>query len=114
VLFTCIVVVFGLTATRLTGPTAGGAVTVTAAVPLTPSAVAVIVADPAPTAVTSPVLLTVATAGALDVQTKVRPARSAPAASRATAASCCVPPTASEAVAGVTDTDAVVAGGAAP
>jgi hypothetical protein len=109
VAFSRIVAVFGLTTTRLTDA-AAGALTVTAAVPLTPSAVAVIVADPAPTAVTRPVPLTVATAGALEVQVTSRPVRSAPLASRAVAVSCWVAPGASDAVGGVTVTEAVTGG----
>src|SRR5436190_1469948 len=59
----------GLTVTEATGTV----VTVIAAVPLLPSLVAVIVADPASTAVTRPVALTVATPGALLAQFTERP-----------------------------------------
>jgi hypothetical protein len=70
----------GVTATLATGAGAG-AETVITALPLTPSAVALIVAVPAATAVTTPAWVTVATAGSLDCQVKVRPGRSAPDAS---------------------------------
>ena len=66
--------VVGVTATLPTGIN----VTVTEAVPDLPSLVAVIVAVPAPTAVTVPVDDTVATALLLVVQTTVRPVRTAP------------------------------------
>ena len=88
---------------------AGSADTVIVAVPCTPSTVAVIVAFPTATAVTSPVVLTEATA-AFDVdQVTARPVNALPPASRAAADSCCVPPTSSPAVAGVTCTVAAAA-----
>ena len=70
----------GATVTELTGMGAG-AVTVIAALPVFPSLVAVIVALPALLAVTTPVVLTVATAGALDAQTMPRPVSWFPLAS---------------------------------
>src|SRR5438309_672227 len=60
-------------------------------VPVLPSVVAVIVADPAPTPVTSPVALTVATPLLLLVHVTTRPARALPLASRGVAMSCSVP-----------------------
>jgi hypothetical protein len=53
------------------GAVATGAVTVRAALPVTPPLVAVIVADPAATPLTSPLPLTVATAVLLDAQLTV-------------------------------------------
>jgi hypothetical protein len=86
-------------------------VTVTVAVPVTPSTVAVIVALPtAATAVTTPVALTVATAVFPELQVTGRPVSVAPLASRALAVSCCVPPTATLAVAGDTLTAATGTG----
>jgi hypothetical protein len=83
---------------------AGSAETVTVAVPCTPSTVAVTVALPTATAVTSPAVLTVATA-AFDVDHETaRPVRLAPDPSRADADSCCVPPTNKLAVRGDTRT----------
>jgi hypothetical protein len=81
-------------------------VTSTAAVPFTPSTVAVMVALPAATAVTTPSVLTVATAGALLAHVTWRPVSALPAASRALAVSCCVPPTTSVVVTGDTVTAA--------
>src|SRR6266513_1581451 len=78
----------GLTVTEATGTV----VTVIAAVPLLPSLVAVIVADPASTAVTRPVALTVATPGALLAQFTERPSSGVPLASCGMAASCTVAP----------------------
>jgi hypothetical protein len=63
-------------------------VTVIADVPLFPSLVAVIVAAPTETAVTSPELFTVATAVLLDDQLAARPARTPPLASFVSAESC--------------------------
>ena len=92
-----------VTATVATGMVA--AAMVSAAVPLLPSLVAVIVAAPPPAARTSPVMLsTVATAGALDVQRTWRPVSAAPAESRVSAASRSVSPVRRLAVAGVTST----------
>jgi hypothetical protein len=98
--------VAGVTITVATGTT----VTVTAAVPVTPSTVAVIVALPTATAVTTPLLLTVATAVFPELHVTGRPVSVAPLASRALAVSCCVPPTATLAVAGDTLTAATGTG----
>src|SRR5205809_2057660 len=92
-------------------PGGGGAVTVTADVPLTVSDVAVIVAAPAVTPLTSPLPVTVATAGLLDAQVTVRPVRVLPFASLRVAVSWTVWPVGTEAGAGVTVTDATGAGG---
>src|SRR5947199_9059279 len=62
-----------------------GAVTVMAAVPLCPSLVAVIVADPAPAPLTSPLPLTVATAVLSLPHVTTRPVRAGPFASRVVA-----------------------------
>jgi hypothetical protein len=67
----------GVTATVATG-TGAGAFTVICALPTFPSLVAVIVAVPAACAVTTPVALTLATCGALDAQTMLRPERALP------------------------------------
>src|SRR5919197_1324620 len=82
-----------------------GALTVTAAVPLWPSLVAVIVAVPAPCPVTSPLPLTVATPALSLDQTIARPASGAPLASRGVAVSCAEPFTWRFSVAGLTSTD---------
>jgi len=63
--------VAGLTVTDATGTDTTA--TAIAAVPLCPSLVAMIVALPAPTPVTSPLPLTLATAGALLAQVTTRP-----------------------------------------
>src|SRR5438034_1384037 len=94
--------VAGLTVTEATGTLD----TVTAAVPLCPSLVAVIVAALAATPVTSPVEDTVATAGVLDAQVTDRPESTLPAASFRVVVSCTVAPTSTTAVAGLTVTDA--------
>src|SRR5439155_564035 len=83
---------------RLTDATGTG-FTVTAALPVLPSLVAVIVTAPAATPVTSPVEETVAVAGALDVQVITRPESTLPAASLGLAASCTVAPTSTSTVA---------------
>src|SRR6266699_256579 len=83
-----------------------GAATVIAAVPLCPSLVAVIVADPAATPVTSPLPLTVAAAVLLLCQVTVRPASELPFASLGVAVSCTVLPVVTVADAGVTVTEA--------
>src|SRR2546430_16738500 len=88
-----------------------GAATVIAAVPLCPSLVAVIVADPAATPVTSPLLLTVAAAVLLLCQVTVRPASELPFASLGVAVSGYVLPSFTVADAGVTVTDATGTGG---
>src|SRR5881396_2947873 len=92
----------GLTVTDATGTIA----TVTLAVPLCPSLIAVIVAAPAATPVTSPVEDTVATAGVPDAQVTDRPESTLPAASFRVVVSCTVAPTSTTAVAGLTVTDA--------
>ena len=71
------VAVAGLTVTEATGTL----VTVTVAVPLCPSLVAVIVAEPAATPVTDPLAETVATAPLLVAQVTTRPLRAVPFAS---------------------------------
>src|SRR5947208_14199981 len=96
----------GLTATDATGTL----VTVSAAVPLFPSLVAVSVAAPTATAVACPAPFTVATAGLLLDQVTVRPPSGLPTASRVIAAYCAVCPTPIVAVAGVTLTDATGSG----
>jgi hypothetical protein len=92
--------VAGVTATLATGTGA----TATVAVPERPSLVAVIVADPGATAVTSPVLDTVATVVPELDHVTVRPSRAAPLADCGVAVSCAIPPTKICAVAGVTTT----------
>src|SRR5437870_10309953 len=77
-----------------------------AAVPLWPSLVAVIVAEPATFAVTSPVPVTVATGVLLLAHVTERPVRMLPLASRRVAVSCCVCPAGTLADAGLTVTDA--------
>src|SRR5207247_1159253 len=94
--------VAGATVTDATGTT----LTVTAAVPFLPSLVAVMVADPAATPVTSTVPLTVATAVLPLAHVTTRPVSVAPLASLGVAVSCPVCPTGMLAVAGVTVTDA--------
>src|SRR2546425_4819961 len=89
------------------------AVTVMADVPLTVSDVAVIVAVPAVTPLTSPVPVTVATAGLLDAQVTVRPVSVLPFASLRFAVSWTVWPVGTEAGAGVTVTEATGAGAGA-
>src|SRR5213592_3759799 len=86
-----------------------GAVTLIAELPLLPSEVAVIVADPATSPVTSPLPFTLATAAALLAHVTTRPDSAFPLASFGVAASCTVPPTVKLADAGVTVTDATTA-----
>ena len=86
--------------------------TVTLAVPLRPSLVAVIVAVPAATPVTRPAPETVATWALSVVQVTVRPLSGWPAASLGVAVSCTVLPAATVAVAGATSTEATGAGAA--
>src|SRR2546423_8137382 len=74
--------------------------TLIAAVPLTPSLVAVMVADPAPRPRTSPLALTLATAGVPLVQVTVRPLSTFPALSFRVALSWRPTPRSSVAVAG--------------
>src|SRR5439155_1366156 len=85
-------------------------VTVTDEVPLFPSLVAVIVAVPGVTPDTSPLLLTVATAVLELDHVTVRPESGAPVASFGVAVSCTVWPGCTEAVAGVTSTNATGTG----
>src|SRR5207249_6986449 len=94
--------VAGLTVTDATGTFA----TVTLAVPLFPSLVAVIVADPAATPVTSPAADTVAIAVFELVHATPRPVSTFPAPSFGVALSCVVAPTKTFAVAGLTVTEA--------
>src|SRR3989440_383058 len=83
-----------------------GGVTVIVDVPLCPSLVAVIVADPAATPVTSPLPLTVAAAVLLLCHVTVRPASELPFASLGVAVSCSVLPAVTVADAGATVTEA--------
>jgi hypothetical protein len=79
--------VAGLTVTVATGI----GVTVSVALPLLPSLVAVIAAVPAPTAVTRPVVgFTVATAVLSELQTTKRPLNTPPLASNVVAVACVV------------------------
>src|SRR3989449_887219 len=94
--------VAGLTLTDATGT----GFTVTAALPVFPSLVAVIVTAPAPAPVTSPVEVTVATAGVLDAHVTARPASTLAAASLSVAVSCTVPPTYTFGTVGLMVTDA--------
>src|SRR5947209_7026054 len=94
----------GLSVTDATGAIA--AVTVSALVPLLPSLVAVIVAEPAATPLTRPLPLTVATPTLLLAQVTVRPLSAPPLASLGVAVSCTVCPVCTLAVAGLTLTDA--------
>src|SRR5207247_1170946 len=96
----------GLTVTDATGAGAGGAVTVIAAVPLLPSLVAVIVAEPAATPVTRPLVFTVAAAVLLLIHTIVRPESGLPFASFGVAVSCTAWPVCTLAEAGLTATEA--------
>jgi len=88
------------------GVATGTAVTLTVDEPLIPSLVALMVAEPGATPVTSPALLTTATEGALLPQVTTRPLNAAPAPSRGVAVSCVVAPAGIEPDAGVTETDA--------
>src|SRR5436190_7369435 len=81
--------VAGVTVTDATGT----GVTVMAAVPRSPSLVAVIVAEPATFAVPSPLLLTVATGVVLRDHATGPPVSTVPFASFRVAVSCCVCPT---------------------
>src|SRR5256714_657275 len=94
----------GVTLTEATGT--GTLVTVTIAVPLFPSLIAVIVADPAARPVTSPLPLTRATSESLLIHVTTRPDRGLPLASRGVAVSCTVCPTGTLADDGVTLTEA--------
>src|SRR5258708_3844886 len=92
----------GLTVTVATGAT----VTVTLAIPLFPSLVAVTVADPAAFAVTNPLALTVATVVLLLAHVIVRPVSTLPAESFVVTDSCAVWPTTRPFEAGLTVTEA--------
>jgi len=92
-------------------PGGAGAVTVIAAVPLCPSLVAVIVADPAPCPVTSPLPLTVATLVLLLAHVTVRPVSGLPFASFGVAVSGTVPCSGIDAAGGLTLTVATGTGG---
>src|SRR6266853_1347448 len=94
--------VAGLTLTDATGM----GFTVTAALPVVPSLVAVIVTAPAATPVTSPVEETVAVAGALEAHVIARPESTVPAASFGLATTCTLAPTSTSAVAGLITTEA--------
>src|SRR5205823_1194426 len=96
----------GVTSTVATGTF----VTVTDEVPLFPSLVAVIVAVPGVTPDTSPLLLTVATVVLELDHVTVRPESGFPPASLGVPVSCTVWPACTEAVAGVTSTDATGTG----
>src|SRR5207248_2132960 len=87
-----------------------GTLTVTCACPLLPSLVAVIAVLPAATALTRPLLSTLATAGLPLVQLTGRPDRAPPLASFGVAVSCCAEPTVRLALGGVTVTDATGVG----
>jgi hypothetical protein len=87
----------------VTLPTGNG-VTVTEAVPFAPSLVAVIVAEPSETAVTTPVSATDATSGLLDVQATARPVTICPFASRSVADRVAVFPPTMLTDGGLTDT----------
>src|SRR5437879_13574534 len=87
-------------------PGGGAGVTVTAAVPLLPSLVAVIVAEPAATAVTSPLPFTVAAAVLSLDHVTVRPESAAPFAASGVAVSCTVHPAGTGRGGGVTITAA--------
>src|SRR5256885_17132701 len=82
------------------------------ALPLCPSLVAVIIAEPATFAVTRPLVLTVATVALSLDQVIVRPDSGLPFASRGVAVSCTVCPTGTLGEAGVTVTEATGTGGA--
>ena len=99
---TCTLPVAGVTRTVSTGTRA----TVIAALPLFPSLVAVIVADPSAFAVTSPVTETLAIPVSLLAQVTARPLRGLPAGSLGVAVSWMVCPGVRLAVAGLTSTDA--------
>src|SRR2546421_1210629 len=96
----------GLTVTDATGT----CTTVMAAVPLCPSLVAVIVAEPATLPVTSPLEVTVATDVLLLAHVTTRPDNGLPLPSLGVAVSCTVLPSCTEADAGVTVTEATGTG----
>src|SRR5213592_664091 len=99
---TWIVADAGVRATEATGTF----VTVIEEVPLCPSLVAVIIADPAATAVARPLAFTVATEAFELAQVTIRPDRAFPLPSFGVAVSCAVWPTWIPAEAGVTATEA--------
>src|SRR6266568_3950320 len=105
---TRIVAELGVTVTEATGTVA--TVTVIADVPLWPSDVAVMVAEPAATPDTTPLAFTLATAPLLLDHDTVRPVSGFPAESRGVAMSCVVPPTERLTEAGLTDTAATGTG----
>jgi hypothetical protein len=78
--------------------------TVTVALPERPSTVAVMMAVPGPTAVTTPDAETVATELTDEVQVTVRPVRTLPCASRGVAVACVDWPTVSDGELSVTET----------
>src|SRR2546429_4226489 len=92
-------------------PPPDGEATVIAALPLFPSLVAVIVACPGATAVTSPLPFTMATDPSELIHVTTRPLSTPPFASCNVAKSCTVPPTCRLEDAGLTMTDATGAGG---
>src|SRR3989441_6291787 len=95
------------TARSLTAPgLVIGAATVRAALPVMPPLVALIVAEPGATAVTSPLPLTVATPGLLDPHVTGCPVTTLPDESASIAANCNVPPTVTFVADGVTVTEA--------
>src|SRR6185437_4840223 len=94
--------VAGLTVTEATGTL----VTVMADVPLCPSLVAVIVAEPAAMLVTRPLTETVATAALLVAHVMARPLRAVPFASCGVAVNWVVAPTVRPAAVGLTVTEA--------
>jgi hypothetical protein len=98
--------VAGATVTDATG----ARVTVTVAVPVLPSLVALMLAEPAPVAVTRPADVTDATPALELDQTMVRPVRMLPLASRVTADNCIVPPTVRLGAVGETETEATGTG----
>jgi hypothetical protein len=75
-------------------------VTVIVDVPLLPSLVAVIVADPSATPVTRPLAFTVAIVGSLEPHATTRPVRTPPTESSVTAVNCVVPVMRTPALAG--------------
>ncbi|HXV15381.1 MAG TPA: hypothetical protein VD758_01295 [Gemmatimonadaceae bacterium] len=103
----------GATVTVATGTGGGGDVTLTEELPLWPSLVAVICAEPAATAVTSPDVETLATPELLEFQLTARPVRTLLFASLVVAVSCTVPPTVRLGLAGETATDATGTGACA-
>ena len=94
--------------TKVTG--ANPVVTVTAEVPVFPSLVAVIAAEPPPTPVTKPLVDTVATAVLPLAHVTVRPLRALPFASSGVAVSCTLAPADTVAEAGLTATEATGTG----